>query len=85
MVAGLYNLEQYMCNYSSAKLELLVLKWATTEKSHDYLLGLEFAVYTDNNPMTLLGAVNEMYHKSRGWANCKLGKFNKAAGTLSRH
>ena len=39
-----------MCNYSSAKLELLALKWAVTEKFQDYLLGLQFQVYTDNNP-----------------------------------
>ena len=42
--------EQSMCNYSSAKLELLALKGAVTEKFRDYLLGLKFTVYTDNNP-----------------------------------
>ena len=31
--------ERSMHNYSSAKLELLVLKWAVTEKFRDYLLG----------------------------------------------
>ena len=41
--------ERSMHNYSSAKLELLVLKWAVTEKFRDYLLGLQFQVYTDNN------------------------------------
>ena len=41
-----------MHNYRSAKLELLALKWAVTEKFHDYLLGLWFQVYTDNNPLT---------------------------------
>ena len=41
-----------MCNYSSAKLELLVLKWAVTEKICDYLLGSQFQVYMDNNPLT---------------------------------
>ena len=30
-----------MCNYSSAKHKLLVLKWAVTEKFRDYLLGLQ--------------------------------------------
>ena len=39
-------------NYSSAKLELLVLKWAITEKFQDYLLGSWFEVYTDNNLLT---------------------------------
>ena len=40
-----------MHNYSSAKLELLALKWAVTEKFRDYLLGLKSTVYTDNNPL----------------------------------
>ena len=43
-----------MCNYSSAKLELLVLKWAVTEKFWDYLLGSWFQVYMDNNPPTYI-------------------------------
>ena len=43
-----------ICNYSSAKLELLVLNWAVTEKFHDYLLGLHFQVYMDNNPLTYI-------------------------------
>ena len=42
--------EKSMHNYSSAKLELLALKWAVTEKFRDYLLGSKFTVYTDNNP-----------------------------------
>ena len=53
--------ERSMCNYSSAKLELLVLKWAVTEKKiHNYLLGSWFQIYMDNN---LLAYVQE----------CKLG------------
>ena len=48
--------ERSMCNYSSAKLELLVLKWAVTEKFWDYLLGSQFQVYMDNN---LLAYVQE--------------------------
>ena len=43
--------EKSMCNYSSAKLELLALKWAVTTKFRDYLLGSKFTVYTDNNPL----------------------------------
>ena len=43
--------ERSMRNYSSAKLELLALEWAVTEKFRDYLLGLQFQVYTDNNPL----------------------------------
>ena len=37
-----------MHNYSSAKLDLLALKWAVTEKFRDNLLWSKFTVYTDN-------------------------------------
>ena len=40
-----------MHNNSSAKLELLALRWAVTKKLRDYLLGSKFTVYTDNNPL----------------------------------
>ena len=43
--------EKSMHNYSSAKLELLALKWAVTEKFRDYLLGSKFTFYIDNNPL----------------------------------
>ena len=46
--------EKSMCNYSSAKLELLALKRAVTEKFRDYLLGSKFTVYTDNNPLAYI-------------------------------
>ena len=34
------------------KLEFLALKWAVTDKFHEYLYGSEFQVYIDNNPLT---------------------------------
>ena len=43
--------EKTIQNYSSAKLELLALKWAVTKKYKDYLLGSQFTAYTDNNPL----------------------------------
>ena len=46
---SLHPSERSIPNYSSGKLELLVLKWAVTEKIRDYLLGSQFQVYTDNN------------------------------------
>ena len=49
---SLHPSERSMCNYSSTKLKLLALKWVVTEKFRDYLLGLQFQVYTDNNPLT---------------------------------
>lgn len=38
--------------YPAHKLEFLALKWAVTEKFHDYLYGQKFEVFTDNNPLT---------------------------------
>ena len=49
---SLHPSERLMCNYSSAKLELLALMWAAMEKFQDYLLGSCFQVYTDNSPLT---------------------------------
>ena len=40
-----------MRDYSSAKIELLALKWSVCEKFKDYLLGSKFTVYTDNSPL----------------------------------
>ena len=44
--------ERSIHNYSSTKLELLVLKWSVCEKFRDYLIGSKFTVLTDNNPLT---------------------------------
>ena len=44
--------ERSMQKYSSAKLELLALKWAICDKFRDYLIGSRFTVLTDNNPLT---------------------------------
>ena len=38
-------------NYPAHKREFLALKWAMSEKFHDYLLGSKVTVYTDNNPL----------------------------------
>ena len=44
--------EHSIRNYSSAKLELLALKWAVCEKFKDYLISSKFTVLTDNNTLT---------------------------------
>ncbi|XP_065144555.2 retrovirus-related Pol polyprotein from transposon 412 [Paramisgurnus dabryanus] len=38
--------------YPAHKLEFLALKWAVTEKFHDFLYGSTFTVVTDSNPLT---------------------------------
>ena len=40
-----------MCDYSSAKIEFMALKWSVCKKFKDYLLGLKFTVSTDNSPL----------------------------------
>ena len=40
-----------MHDYSSAKIELMALKWSVCEKFKDYLLGSKFTVFTDKNPL----------------------------------
>ena len=78
-----------MRNYSLAKLELLVLKWAMTEKLQDYLLDSKFKVYTNNNP---LAYVRESKSQIRWLSQLVLfdfdikyrtGKWNKAMDALS--
>ena len=59
--------ERSMHNYSSAKLELLALKWAVTEKFRDYLLGSCNSKYTQTticSPMSW--KANWEHHKSNG-------------------
>lgn len=45
------GLSQCEARYPAHKLEFLALKWAITEKFHDYLYGNVFTVLTDNNPL----------------------------------
>ena len=51
---GLTGPEKNRTAYSSMKLELLAVKWAVTEKFRDYLLGVPFVIYTDNNPFSYI-------------------------------
>ena len=84
--------ERSMCNYSSAKLELLALKWAVTEKFWDYLLGSWFQVYMDNNPLAYvqeskLGASQIRWLSELALFNFTIkyrtGHSNRAADVLS--
>ena len=78
-----------MCNYNSAKLEMLALKWAVTEKLRDYLLGLKFMVYTNNNPLAYIQTsklgVSQIWWLSELFdfsIQYRSGKTNKGADTL---
>ena len=40
--------------YPACKLEFLALKWAITDRFHEYLYGGTSDVYADNNPLTYI-------------------------------
>ena len=48
------SLTQTERNYPAHKLEFLALKWAVTDRFHEYLYRGKFDVYTDNNPLTYI-------------------------------
>ena len=85
--------ERSMRKYSSAKLELLALKWAICDKFRDYLIGSRFTVLTDNNPLTYvrtsrLGAAQIRWLSDLALFDFEIkyraGKTNQAADALSQ-
>ena len=80
-------------NYPGHKLEVLALKWAVTDRFHEYLYGGCFHVYTDNNPLTYILTSARLDATGQCWvaslANYdfrifyKSGKSNVEADALS--
>ena len=63
-------------NYPVHKLEFLALKWAVTDKFHDYLYGGNtFEVYTDNNPLTYVLSTAKLDACSHRWV-ARLANYN---------
>ena len=81
-------------NYPVHKLEFLALKWAVTDKFHDYLYGNRFTVRTDNNPLTYVLTTAKLDAMSHRWVaslSCynfdivyRSGANNADADALSR-
>ncbi|KAL7824273.1 hypothetical protein SRHO_G00342580 [Serrasalmus rhombeus] len=81
-------------NYPAHKLEFLALKWAISEKFHDYLYGSNFKVLTDNNPLTYVLTSAKLDATGHRWLaaismynfdiHYKSGKNNLDADGLSR-
>lgn len=81
-------------NYPTHKLEFLALKWAVSEKFHDYLYGASFKVLTDNNPLTYVLTSAKLDATSHRWLaalsmynfdiHYKSGQHNIDADGLSR-
>ena len=88
---GLRNSERH---YPAHKLEFLCLKWAVTDKFHDYLYGNQFLVCTDNNPLTYVLSTARLDATGHRWLAAlssfnfslkyKTGKSNSDADGLSR-
>ena len=63
-------------NYPVHKLEFLALKWAITDKCHDYLYGGNtLDVYTDNNPLTYVLSTAKLDACSHRWV-ARLANYN---------
>ena len=83
-----------MRDYSSAKIELMALKWSVCDTFKDYLLGSKFTVFTDNNPLcyiksSKLGAAQIRWLSELVLYNFEIvyhsGKSNLVADALSCH
>ena len=83
-----------MRDYSSAKIELMALKWSVCDKFKDYLLRSKFTVFTDNNPLcyiksSKLGATQICWLSELALYDFDIvyhtGKSNLVADALSRH
>ena len=61
---GLRNSEKH---YPAHKLKFLCLKWAVTEKFHDYLYGNKFQVVTGNNPLTYVLSSAKLDAAEHSW------------------
>ena len=88
------SLSKSEANYPAHKLEFLALKWAVTDKFHEYLYGSEFVVYTDNNPLTYVLTTARLDAVGQRWIAAlapyhfqikyRSGKANVDADALSR-
>ena len=80
--------------YSCMKLELLALYWAVTQKYRNLLLGTEFIVFMDNNPLSYLQTTVKLGATEMHWAaelaqftfiiKYRSGRSNRIADALSR-
>ena len=80
-----WSLTQTKRNYPAHKLEFLALKWAVTDRFHEYLYGGKFDVYTDNNPLTYILTSAKLDACGQRWvvslASYDFGLFYKTGKT----
>ena len=88
------GLKKSETRYPAHKLEFLALKWAVTEKFHDYLYGNFCEVVTDNNPLTYVLSTAKLDATAHRWLadlgtydfsiSYRAGRQNIDADALSR-
>nr|KAG5702755.1 hypothetical protein BaRGS_003629 [Batillaria attramentaria] len=88
------GLNQAERRYPAHKLEFLALKWAVTDKFHDYLYDANFVVRTDNNPLTYVLTTAKLDAAGHRWVaqlanynfslEYRAGRLNRDADALSR-
>lgn len=88
------GLSRSEARYPAHKLKFLALKWAVTEKFHDYLYGNTFTVITNNNPLRYILTTAKLDATSYRWLAAvstflfdikyRAGKQNQDADGLSR-
>ena len=88
------GLSKSEANYPAHKREFLALKWAMSEKFHDYLCGSKVTVVTDNNPLTYILQNAKLDAVSHRWVSAlslydfqlryKKGSTHVDADSLSR-
>ena len=59
--------------YHSSKLEFLALKWAVTDQFKEYLQYQPFLVRTDNNPLTYVMTMPNLYAVRHRWMAAMAG------------
>ena len=69
------SLNKAESHYPAHKVEFLALKWAVVEKFHEYLYGLTFDVYTDNNLLTYILTTTKLDAASHCWVT-SLANYN---------
>ena len=69
------SLSKAESHYPIHKLEFLALKWTVVKKFHEYLYGLIFDIYTDNNPLTYVLTTAKLDAASHCWV-VSLANYN---------
>ena len=70
------SLSKAESHYPAHKLEFLTFKWAVVKKFLEYLYGLTFHVYTDNNPLTYMLTTARLDAASHHWV-FSLANYNR--------